>query len=212
MGQIVSIQTGKIRKYETPQPWTTATFKEVVNGPVRLGWEGLEGDQQADRRYHGGKDKAVLAYSHDHYALWDAEGVFAEPLPAGAFGENLLVAGMKEQDVCVGDTYRLGTARVQVSQPRQPCSKQARRWGVKDLVVQMIRKERAGWYLRVLEEGVVTAGDQLVLESRPHPEWTVAAANRVYHVDKEDLAAAARLLACAELAEAWKKDLRARVG
>ncbi|MBS1825204.1 MAG: MOSC domain-containing protein [Acidobacteria bacterium] len=207
MSTVVSIQTGKIRSYDG---WRTATYKDPVQGEVFLGTEGFEGDQQADRRYHGGPDKAALVYSHDHYAPWHAE-LFPDPLPAGAFGENILVAGLREGDVCVGDVYELGQAKVQVSQPRQPCGKQARRWGIPDLVQQINRRGWTGWYLRVLREGHVQAGDRFELVERPHPEWVVTRAHDVMHFRKKDADAAAELASCPALSEEWVKELRLRV-
>lgn len=172
--------------------------------------EGFAGDHVADRRYHGGPDKAALAYSHDHYAAWLEDG-FTEPLPAGAFGENLLVSGYSEKDACIGDIYELGAALVQVSQPRQPCWKQARRWGMKDLVVRMNKAARTGWYLRVLREGNVQAGDHFNLRERPHPEWAVTRAHEVYHFRKADHDATAALAACPLLAASWRDELLDRL-
>ncbi|MBI4902209.1 MAG: MOSC domain-containing protein [Acidobacteria bacterium] len=218
MSLIVSIQLGRIRTYgrddaANPQEktWTTATFKEPVEGPVLLTAAGFVGDSVADRRFHGGVDKAALAYSHDHYAAWLNDG-FVEPLPPGAFGENLLVAGYSEKDCCIGDIYELGEALVQVSQPRQPCWKQARRWGMRDLVVRMNKAGRTGWYLRVLREGRVAAGDHFNLRERPHPEWPVTRANEVFHFGKTDRTATAELAACGLLAASWRDELIERLG
>lgn len=206
MSQVISIQVGKIRSYDG---WRTATYKDPVQGAVHLGKEGFEGDQQADRRYHGGPEKAALVYSHDHYAPWHAE-LFPEPLPAGAFGENLLVSGMSEKDVCVGDIYILGEAQVQVSQPRQPCGKQARRWGIADLVDQINKRGWTGWYLRVLREGLVRAGDTFQLMERPHPEWPIPLAHEVMHHRKKDVQAAEALAACPALSPEWVNELSLR--
>jgi MOSC domain-containing protein YiiM len=214
---VVSIQIGKIRQYGDPdardpidREWTTATFKEPVGGPVWLASEGFAGDQQADRRFHGGVDKAVLVYCADHLKLWEKEMFFTE-LPYGAFGENISVSGMAEPDVCIGDIYALGEARVQVSQPRQPCWKQARRWRIHDLVVQVNRTGRTGWYLRVLREGHVQAGSHFVLEERPHSDWTVSRAHQLLHFNKTDVESMRELASLPALAEAWRRDLR-RVG
>lgn len=216
MSLVTSIQIGPVRSYGQPgatdpqdQPWTTATSKDPVPGPIWMGREGLTGDEHADLQHHGGPDKAILVYSGDHYPLWLGE-IFPHPLPPGAFGENLTVSGMAEPDVCVGDIYSLGAAVVQVSQPRKPCWKQARRWRIPDLVVRMIQPCRSGWYLRVLEEGAVQPGDRFELRERPHPEWPVSRAHHVMHFEKTNPAAAAELAACPALAEVWKSELRAR--
>jgi MOSC domain-containing protein YiiM len=128
----------------------------------------------------------------------------------GAFGENIVVEGMSEADVCVGDVYDLGEARVQVSQPRQPCGKQARRWGIADLVEQINRRGWTGWYLRVLREGRVQAGDRFTMLERPHPEWTISRAHEVMHFRKKDAEAIESLAACAALSADWVTELRMR--
>ncbi|MGH2369464.1 MAG: MOSC domain-containing protein, partial [Chloroflexota bacterium] len=138
--------------------WTSGIFKQPVAGPVRLGWTNLELDAQADLSVHGGPDKAVCVYAADHYAYWRTNLRRAD-LPYGAFGENFTVAGMDETEVCIGDVFAVGQAQVQVSQPRQPCWKLARRWRVRDLAARVERMGYTGWYFRVLAEGIVAAGD-----------------------------------------------------
>lgn len=192
------------------KPWTTGTFKDPVIGPIWLGLTNLTGDGQADLKNHGGPDKAVNAYPYEHYAYW-AVLLGQDPLPPAALGENFTTVGAIEADVCVGDVFDVGEARVQISQPRQPCWKQARRWREKDLAVQMERTGRTGWYFRVLREGVVEAGNPIRLLARPHPEWTVAAANAVMHDRQDDLAAAAMLAACPALSASWRLSLGKRV-
>ncbi|MBI3681979.1 MAG: MOSC domain-containing protein [Acidobacteria bacterium] len=217
MGLVVSIQIGKVRQLGTEgaanpmdQPWTTATIKEPVSEPVWLATLGFAGDEHADGRYHGGPDKAVLVYSEDHSEAWRQE-VFKNPLPPGAFGENILVSGMTETDVCIGDVYWLGEVMVAVSQPRQPCWKQARRWRLPELTARMTKTGRTGWYLRVLREGHVQAGERFALAERPHPEWTVARAHVVMHYMKKDRESTAALAGVAALSEAWKQELRKRL-
>ncbi len=193
------------------RPWTTGFYKQSVAGPVRLGVTNLDGDGQADLVHHGGTDKAVLAYAADHYDLWRRELDFPT-LPFGAFGENFTVEGMTEADVCIGDIWKVGDeATVQVSQPRQPCWKLARRWRIKTLALQVQETGRTGWYYRVLTEGVVAAGMPLVLAERPHPAWTVLRANRIMHADKDDRQAAAELAAVPTLAASWETTLLRRV-
>lgn len=190
------------------QPWVSGFFKQPVVGKVRLGKTGLEGDGQADRKNHGGPDKAVCVYSIDHHPAWleDIEIRF----PSGGFGENFSVSGAIESEVCVGDIFSVGPARLQISQPRQPCWKLGRRWQRPDLPTIVETNGRTGWYFRVLRAGLIEAPSLLTLESRPHPEWTVAAANRVLHHDKRDAVAAANLAACPALSEAWKTVLLKR--
>lgn len=189
------------------QLWTTGFFKEPVQGPVLLRTTNLEGDGQADRVHHGGVDKAVLAYSAEHYPDW-RRSMEQPSLPFGAFGENFTVTGLTEADVCIGDTWQVGDEVVmQVSQPRQPCWKLVRRWRIKTLVLQVQQTGRTGWYFRVLSEGTVAAGTRLVLRERPHPVWTVERANRVMHLEKKNVQAALELAAVPLLSESWRMTL-----
>lgn len=187
--------------------WTTGFFKEPVKGPVYLRTTNLDGDGQADLIHHGGPDKAVLAYSAEHYAEWRL--MMNNPsLAFGALGENFTLEGVSEADVCIGDTWQVGDeVVVQVSQPRQPCWKLARRWRIKSLALQVQETGRTGWYFRVLKEGVVAAGTSLVLKERPNPDWTVERANRVMHADKANIAEALELAAIPLLSENWRTTL-----
>lgn len=153
----------------------SAIDKQAVHGPVAVGPQGLDGDEQADLRVHGGEEKALHACPWVHHAAWARElpgaGRWGQP---GAFGENLAVEGIDEAGVCVGDRWSLGSAVVEVSQGRQPCWKLAERFGVPDMALRVQDSGRSGWYLRVIEPGQVAAGDTMRLLSRPHPQATVA--------------------------------------
>lgn len=214
---LVSIQVGQPRAWgradasdPLDKPWRSAFVKTPVDGPVFAGRINLAGDAQADLKYHGGPDKAICVYAIDHYASWAAT-IGVEALPPAAFGENFSVRGLTEVDVCIGDTWEVGAIAVQISQPRQPCWKLARRWRIKDLAYQVQTLGRTGWYFRVLTEGLVEAGQALRLRARPHPAWTVAAANAVMHERKQDVTAAAALAALPELSESWRRTLARRV-
>jgi len=218
MPTLLSIQVGLPRQLGVEgaldpmdRPWTTGFFKEPVEGPIWLGRTNLVGDGQADRKNHGGPDKAVLAYSAEHYPIWRAE-LNRPDLPYGAFGENFTIAGLTEETVCIGDVYAIGGVRVQVSQPRQPCWKIARRWRIKDLTARVRETGRTGWYLRVLEEGYVEAGMPVELLERPFPQWTVARATGIMHRCREDREAAVALAACPALSAAWRESLITAVG
>ncbi|ACM00091.1 Pyridoxal kinase [Cereibacter sphaeroides KD131] len=151
--------------------------KTPVAGPLTLGREGFEGDEQADRRVHGGPEKAVHHYPSDHYESWRAElGDLPAILAPGGFGENLSTAGLTEAEVAVGDTFRLGGALIQVSQGRQPCWKLNHRFGVPDMARRVQLTGRTGWYYRVLEPGTVAPGDRLELIDRRAPELDPATA------------------------------------
>lgn len=191
-------------------PWTTGIFKEPIEGPLVLDTLGLAGDGHADLENHGGADKALCAYSASHYASWkdvlsrDA----ASTLAHGGFGENLTIAGLDEDGVCIGDVWRVGTAEVQVSQPRQPCWKLARKWGIPSLAERVVANGRTGWYFRVLVRGTIAAGQPMTLVRRVHPEWTVRAANDVMHRREGDTAA---LVELPELAASWRHTLGRRL-
>ncbi len=193
------------------KPWTTGFFKQPVSDPAFARVNGLAGDGQADLVNHGGPNKAILAYAFAHYPSWQAL-LSGPPLPTGAFGENFTVTGSDERTVCIGDIWRVGESLVvQVSQPRQPCWKLARRWQRKTLALEAQENGKTGWYFRVLTEGFAQAGMGLTLLERPQPDWTVARANHVMHHDKENAAAAAALAALPELSASWQRTLSKRV-
>ena len=213
---IRSIQVGTPTQFGSPgaadpmdRPWSSAIVKTAVDGPVRVGKTNIEGDRQADLKHHGGPDKAVLAYAAAHYPTWRADLPSVE-FPRGAFGENLTVDGSSEWDVAIGDVWRAGAATFQVSQPRQPCWKLARRLRVEDMVLRVQESLRTGWYLRVLEEGEIQAGDALSLVRRPYPEWTVAEASRVMYGVRSDPASALELASLDALSASWKRTLTLR--
>ena len=213
MAVLVSIQVGmpQTRGGEgatdpMDRPWTSGFVKEPVHAPVHVGREHLDGDGQADLRVHGGVDKAILAYSANHYPAWRDELGMLD-LPYGAFGENFTIDGLDENTVCVGDIWQLGEVRVEVSQPRQPCWKLARRWRRPDLPQRVLDTGRSGWYFRVLHEGQVKAGQQLSLIHRPHPRWTIATVTDVLRHRRDDRQPAAELAQVTALATVWRDAL-----
>lgn len=192
------------------RPWRSGIYKIAVPGPVWLGRTNLVGDGQGDLIHHGGPEKAVMAYAAAHYPAWREELGIPE-LTCGGFGENFTVEGLTEADLCIGDIYAVGTALVQVSQPRQPCWKLARRWHVKDLAARTQATGRTGWYFRVLQEGAVQAGDALLLQERPLPRWSVARANQLMHLHRDDRAGALELASSPYLSANWRETLTSRV-
>ena len=198
--RVVSVQVGRPQRIGELR---TGFGKRVVAGPVRVGRENLEGDGQADRRYHGGADMAVLAYGADHYPAWRGELSWPE-LPLGGFGENLSVGDVKEDSACIGDVWRAGTAALQIASPRNPCHKISDYWGRPDLLRLVQEAGRIGWYLRVLEEGSLQAGDEIALVERPNPQWTIARAFRVGLARRKDRDAAAELASVTALSDRWK--------
>ena len=214
--RILSIRVGQPRERGSlaasdpmERPWTSAIAKHPVSGPRWVSRTNIEGDRQADTKHHGGPDKAVLAYAAEHYPGWrkDLPGV---ELEFGAFGENLTIDGASEWDVSIGDVWRAGTALFQVTQPRQPCWKLARHLRVPDMVARVQESLRSGWYLRVLEEGEIRAGDTFSLVSRQHPTWTVAEASRLMYEGGADAARLLELADLPELSASWKHTLHVR--
>lgn len=184
-------------------------FKRPVLGPVRLERHNLWGDGQADLIHHGGLDKAVCVYPSEHWFHW--HGILPpQQLTGGEFGENFTLEGLTEREVCIGDIFSVGSAVVQISQPRQPCWKLARRWQIKDLAVQVERTGFTGWYFRVLQEGLVESNVALRLMDRPFPEWTVATANHIMHHERGNPKAAEQLHRCPLLSSSWQQTLRDR--
>ena len=192
-----------------PKGVMSGIAKAAVAAPSWLAEEGLEGDVQGDRRVHGGPEKALLHYAFDHYPAWRSE-IGDEPLLArpGAFGENISASGLTEHAVAIGDVFRIGGARVQVSQPRQPCWKLNARFGISDMARRVQNTGRTGWYYRVLAPGRIDPEDDLELLDRPASEWTIARLQRAFYRDtmnREELAGIAAL-------EPLSEGFRARAG
>jgi len=209
-GTIDSLQVGKPETYmHEGRPWTTAISKRKVEGPLRLLTLSFEGDGQADLEHHGGRDKAVCVYCREHYPYWEQE--LGVQLTSAAFGENVTLTGLLEDTVRIGDIFRMGTAVVQVSQPRQPCYKLGYKYGRSDMPLLVQNNGYTGYYFRVLEEGLVCPGDTLeLLEQSPYG-ITVAYANRIMHHEKDNVEGMQQLLDVPELSESWRITLRKRI-
>lgn len=204
--EILAVLLGKVRPFRGDDE-PSAIGKLPVAHAVAVGAMGLAGDEQADRTVHGGVDKAIHHYPADHYDWWRGFLGDAPLLDApGAFGENISTAGLDENSVFLGDRFRLGTALVEVTQARQPCWKLDHRFGAKGVMAQVVKTRRTGWYYRVLEPGLVKAGDALGLVERPYPEWPLASlfALLIGGEAKERLADLSALRDVPVLAETWK--------
>lgn len=176
---LLEIRAGRARDFARPdwdhapdRVWRSAYDKQPLAGPVRIGTLGVEGDEQYDAEVHGGPQMALLAYAATHYPAWREELALPEIGPGG-FGENLVVQGLDERSVAIGDVWRVGGVTTQVSQPRGPCANISRRWDREVMLRRVTETARTGWYLRVLEPGVVAPGQPIAMIERPHPEWTV---------------------------------------
>jgi MOSC domain-containing protein YiiM len=213
---LLSIQIGAAQWRESAAPgdgrrpaWKSGIWKLPVQGPVGVSSGGMTGDEQADTTHHGGPDKALLAYSAEHYPKWKEESPDSD-WQYGGFGENLTIAGLDESSVCIGDVYRIGEVHLEVSQPRQPCWKLCRRWNRPDLAKRVIQLSRSGWYLRVLEPGDLSRGLPLALVERPSGEWTIERASRLMYGLESDTQAAEVLSRLPTLSLAWREDLISR--
>jgi MOSC domain-containing protein YiiM len=182
---------------------TTGIFKEPVNGRVRVGGLNVEGDRQADLTVHGGADKAVYLYRAEHYPYWQEQ--LGRALPWGAFGENLTVEGTPlEDEVGIGDRFRIGSAELVVTQPRLPCFKLGLRFGDPVMVERFLAAGRSGYYLRVAKEGEVAAGDEIQLLVRHPAGVPVSEITRLFARDREDVAGARRILTVDALPADWR--------
>jgi MOSC domain-containing protein YiiM len=218
MPQIVSMQVGlpAERHYANTSDgegkvWRSGIFKSPVTGAVYLGKENFVGDAQADLKNHGGPDKAVLMYAISHYDYWKRVLPQLEWVNGG-FGENLTVTDMTEDNVALGDVYAIGGARVEVSQPRHPCWKLARRWGQKDLAARVERNGFAGWYVRVLQEGTVEAGQKIELLKRPFPEWTISRVFDIIYNLERNVDESLELAHCPAYAQRMRDSILQKLG
>lgn len=190
---------------------TTGIFKKPVGGRVMLRKLNLEGDQQADRKVHGGVDMAVYAYPFEHYRYWQSE-LARDGFPCGQFGENLTVEGLTENDVRVGDMVTVGEARLQVTQPRIPCYKLVMRMDAgSDFAARFLQSGRVGFYLRVLQEGMLSAGDAITLAERDDNSPTIAEFLQIYASKSRDPAMVERVLAARDLGDAWRQYFEKRL-
>jgi MOSC domain-containing protein YiiM len=188
----------------------TGIFKEPVAGPVALRKLNLDGDQQADLTVHGGPDKAVYAYPSEHYAYWREQ--FPEiNLPWGMFGENLTIEGLAEEQVSIGQRFRIGTTELMVTEPRLPCYKLGLRFGRNDIIKRFLASRRTGFYFRVVGEGMLSAGDTIEPIEQVPSEISVADITALYAFEKNNLTKLRRALETDALPESWKGYFRHRL-
>jgi MOSC domain-containing protein YiiM len=192
-------------------PWrgqivSTAIFKDPVDGPVHVAGSDLDGDKQADLEFHGGPDKAVYAYPAEHYAPWEKE--LGRSLPWGMFGENLTVEGMPHEDeIAIGDQLRMGTAEFVVTQPRLPCFKLGIRFDDTGMVARFLETGRTGYYLRIVTEGDVGAGDEVEFLARHPAAVPISEITRLFTRDRRDAEGLRRVLAVDALPMIWRPYL-----
>lgn len=207
---VLGLYAGPIAPLAGGRP--SAIAKRALAGEVELGALGLAGDAQADRRLHGGPDKALHQFPSEHYmALAQAFPAIGELLAPGSIGENISSLGMTEATVCLGDIYAFGAARIQVTQPRSPCGKIDRRYGVDGLARHIQAQGCCGWYYRVLENATVRAGANLTLVAREDDAVSLAEFHATLREPRPPRARLERLARMEALGADWLKKLRNRL-
>jgi MOSC domain-containing protein YiiM len=208
--RVVSVNVGLPKVHTWQRRFVrTGIFKDPVPGPVPIRKLNLDGDAQADLTVHGGPDKAVYAYPSDHYADW--QSLLGRDLAPGAFGENLTTEGLIEDQVHIGDEFRVGTARLIVTQPRMPCHKLGLRFGDPGMVRTFLKVGRPGIYFAVVEEGVVAPGDPIERLAEGVNRVTLIEMLRVMLDKDPDPADLRRLLEIPALAADWRQGFQARL-
>jgi MOSC domain-containing protein YiiM len=211
IAKLVSVNVGLPREVQWHgRSVRTSIWKTPREGAVRVGKLNLEGDEQSDLSVHGGSDKAVYAYPSEHYAFWRAELPDMD-LPWGSFGENLTTEGVLEPDVMIGDQIQVRSAQFVVTQPRMPCFKLALRFGRDDMVKKFLRSGHTGFYLAVLREGEVGAGDQVQFTVHSDHGLSVSDVAALYARDSDNQTLLRRAVETAALPEAWREYFRKRL-
>ena len=205
MPKLVSVNVGTPQQLSVRRgrPMMSAIAKHPVDGRVRVEGVNVAGDAQADRRVHGGPDKAVYAYASEDIAWW--EDVLGIDVPAGMFGENLTTEGVDVTNAVIGERWRIGTVELEVCQPRQPCSKLGLRFGNPKMVKRFAQASRPGAYLRIVTEGELGVGDAVEVLSRPDHGVTIAMVSDAVFKDRS---LAARVLEAPQLSVETAADLR----
>jgi MOSC domain-containing protein YiiM len=209
--RILSVNVGLPRRIQwRGRDIETGIFKEPVAGRVAVEPLNLRGDRQADLSVHGGADKAVYAYPHEHYAFWRRE-LELEELPPGSFGENLTVTGFAERDVRIGEHWRVGSCELAVTQPRVPCFKLAAKFRRPDMIRRFLASRRTGFYFRVLRPGELGPGDAVELRERDESAVSIADVVELFAAKAPDHELARRALATESLPEGWRAWIAERL-
>jgi MOSC domain-containing protein YiiM len=188
----------------------TGIFKQPVQERLHAGRLKLDGDQQADLSVHGGPHQAVYVYPFEHYTSWGQE-LGRDDFTFGQFGENFTVSGMLENQVCIGDVFRVGSALFQVTQPRVPCFKLATKMGSPEFPKLFMASGRTGFYLRVMEEGEVGAGDLIIQESQNSLGMTVESVFRLAYFDRENVQKLKEAVCIVSLSPNWQRMFEERL-
>lgn len=189
----------------------TAIDKQPVNTSVYLSFDGLAGDECADKLHHGGLERALHQYPAEHYTYWQDKYNVADSWQAAGMGENMSSIGMTEQTVYLGDRYQWGEAIIEVSQPRSPCFKLNKRWGIENLSVDMQDISRSGWLYRVIQPGMVSVDEPLELIARVDNAMTITAVCETFFGDPLNTEKLLKLKTQNTLSDSWMEKVVERL-
>lgn len=217
MAKIISLQVGCAKTYGDAaskdflnKEWQSASFKEVSSTPLFAHFTGLDGDEVADTLHHGGIDKAIFANSYENYAHW-ASFLGVEHLPFGALAENLTITGLHERSVMLGEVHQIGTAILQVSQPRKPCWKISRRWNHTAFTNEIFTSGLTGWYYKVLQDGIISSGDEVKVVSQKSAQISILEANDAFREPENYTSILEAILEIPSLAHSYKESIVKRL-
>lgn len=171
VARVLAVHVGKVAPIVSKPKVRSAIRKTAVEGPVRVGTYGAEGDEIGHPKVHGGPFKALCCYASEYYPLWHER--FSTEMPLGSFGENLPLEGLLDDEVCIGDIYQIGSVKTQVAGPRGPCGNLSAHWNIQGFHRVIGEERETGFYLRTLEAGELQAGDAVELLERPQPDWNL---------------------------------------
>lgn len=205
--KILAIHVGKIKNHQFANGnKRTAIVKSPIAGPIRATKLGLEGDQVGNPKYHGGEDKAIYAYSHDHYAWWKSQYPDLD-FPISVFGENLVLQGLNEHELWVGDRFSAGEVVIEITTPRMPCQTLAMRMGDPQFVSKFLEADRPGAYIKVIEEGDLEVGMEFTPIERGETGLTVVEAYQLYGNRTKDASLFEKALQEPRLIASWKERI-----
>jgi MOSC domain-containing protein YiiM len=215
--KVISLQVGKVKSYGDKNSkefidkyWQSASFKEPLCGEVWAGKLGLSGDEVADTLHHGGADKAIFANSYENYEKW-ADFLHVNTIPYGALAENLTITGLHESSVFLGDIHKIGSAVLQVTQPRKPCWKISKRWNNKNFTHEIYTSGLTGWYYRVIEEGFIKAGDRVTILSQEKVKISILDANMAFSNPIEHKNILEKIVHISSIAPSYKESILKRL-
>lgn len=217
MAKILSVQVGRAKTYGDAQSkdflekeWQSASFKEVSHTPLFAHFTGFSGDEVADTVHHGGVDKAIFTNSYENYAHW-ASFLEQKSLPFGALAENLTITGLHEQSVMLGEVHQIGTAILQVSQPRKPCWKISRRWNHIAFTNEIFTSGLTGWYYKVLQEGLIGSDDEVKVIQQKTPQISILKANEAFREPEKYKSILETILDIPSLASSYQESIEKRL-